>query len=61
MHSTHQFFLTRRSVYVLVLNAREDEKANRLHYWLRLIRTYAPHTDHRRRQQNRRQLVIYTR
>ncbi len=43
MHSTHQFFLTRRSVYVLVLNAREDEKANRLHYWLRLIRTYAPH------------------
>lgn len=27
MHATHQFFLTERSVYVLVLDSRKDEKA----------------------------------
>lgn len=32
MHATHQFFLSRRCIYVLVLNSRTDEKAE---YWLK--------------------------
>jgi internalin A len=32
MHATHQFFLSRRCVYVLVLNSRTDDKAE---YWLK--------------------------
>lgn len=32
-HSTHQFFLTRRSVYVLVANCRNEDTD--FHYWLR--------------------------
>jgi internalin A len=39
MHATHQFFLTERSLYLLVMNNREDELANRLEYWLKLIET----------------------
>ncbi|MCI5193586.1 MAG: hypothetical protein D3915_10755 [Candidatus Electrothrix sp. AU1_5] len=37
MHATHQFFLSRRSLYVLVLNARQDHKAD---YWLRYIEIF---------------------
>jgi internalin A len=37
MHATHQFFLTRRSLYLVVLDARGDEAANRLEYWLKII------------------------
>ena len=40
MHSTHQFFLTARSVYVLVLDSRQDERASRVEYWLRLIESF---------------------
>ena len=40
MHSTHQFFLTARSVYVLVLDSRQDERASRVEYWLRLIQSF---------------------
>ena len=32
MHATHQFFLSKRCVYVLVLNSRTDDKAE---YWLK--------------------------
>ena len=39
MHATHQFFLTERSLYLLVMNNRKDELANRLEYWLKLIET----------------------
>ena len=38
-HATHQFFLTERSLYLLVMNNREEELANRLEYWLKLIET----------------------
>lgn len=38
MHSTHQFFLTKRTIYILVLDSRKDEKSE---YWLKLIRSYA--------------------
>jgi internalin A len=40
MHATHQFFLTARSLYLLVLSRRQggyDEEAD---YWLRLIRAF---------------------
>ena len=41
MHATHQFFLTKRSVYLLVLDARQDERANRVEYWLKIIASVA--------------------
>jgi internalin A len=40
-HATHQFFLTHRSLYLLVLDATKDEAANRLNYWLRHIQSFA--------------------
>lgn len=39
-HATHQFFLSARSVYVLVLTAREDSQREDAEYWLRLIRAF---------------------
>jgi internalin A len=38
MHATHQFFLTKRSLYLLVLDARKGEQEGNLHYWLGLLR-----------------------
>jgi internalin A len=40
MHATHQFFLTKRSLYLLVLNAREGEQDGNVEYWLRLIQSF---------------------
>ena len=40
MHATHQFFLTKRSIYVLVLDARLGEEENRLEYWLKIIQSF---------------------
>jgi internalin A len=40
MHATHQFFLTKRSLYLLVINARENEQQNRLEYWLKIIQSF---------------------
>jgi|GEM_PF-285658 len=40
MHATHQFFLTKRTLYVLVLDSRYSEAENRLDYWLTLIRSF---------------------
>ena len=37
MHATHQFFLSQRSVYVLVLDARKEEAAE---YWLKHIESF---------------------
>lgn len=34
-HSTHQFFLTKRSLYVLVIDSRKEQY--HLDYWLRLV------------------------
>jgi internalin A len=39
-HSTHQFFFTNRSVYILVLTGREDSQDRDSDYWLRLIRSF---------------------
>lgn len=41
MHATHQFFLSARSLYILVLDSRQGEVQNRLDYWLRIIDTYS--------------------
>jgi internalin A len=40
MHATHQFFLTKRSLYLLVLDARVDERQNELEYWLKIIQSF---------------------
>lgn len=40
MHATHQFFLTKRSLYLLVCNARNTESDNKLDYWLKMIRSF---------------------
>ncbi|MGB2985667.1 MAG: COR domain-containing protein [Phycisphaerae bacterium] len=40
MHATHQFFLTRRSLYILVLDARKGENESNIHYWLKIIQSY---------------------
>jgi hypothetical protein len=37
MHATHQFFLTKRSLYLLVLDARLGDEENRIEYWLKII------------------------
>lgn len=40
MHATHQFFLTKRSLYLLVLDSRIGEEENRIEYWLKLIQSF---------------------
>ena len=40
MHATHQFFLTKRSLYLLVLDSRISQEENRLEYWLKIIRSF---------------------
>ncbi len=41
-HATHQFFLTKRSVYLVVWNARLGVEQGRLNYWLDTIKALAP-------------------
>ena len=40
-HSTHQFFLTKRSIYLLVWDAFAEREYGRLDYWLRTIQSLA--------------------
>jgi len=40
MHATHQFFLTARSLYLLVLNRRTGGYDREADYWFRLIRAF---------------------
>lgn len=37
-HATHQFFLTKRSVYILVTESRKEDKHEDFYYWLNIIR-----------------------
>ena len=39
-HATHQFFLTKRSVYLLVWNARKTKDYEHIHYWLHTIEAF---------------------
>ncbi|MBI3914424.1 MAG: leucine-rich repeat domain-containing protein, partial [Chloroflexi bacterium] len=41
-HATHQFFLTNRSLFLLVWNARHGFEQGRLYYWLDAIQALAP-------------------
>jgi internalin A len=40
MHATHQFFLTKRALYLMVLSCRQDEVQNRIEYWLKIIQSF---------------------
>ncbi|MBN2116291.1 MAG: leucine-rich repeat domain-containing protein [Anaerolineales bacterium] len=40
MHATHQFFLTKRSIYLLVLDSRLSQEENRVEYWLKIIQSF---------------------
>lgn len=40
MHATHQFFLTERSLYLVVLNGRQGREDADAEYWLRLIESF---------------------
>jgi GTPase SAR1 family protein len=39
-HATHQFFLTKRSVYLLVWNARKSQDFEHIYYWLHTIEAF---------------------
>ena len=41
MHATHQFFLTKRSLYILVLDCRLTQEENRVEYWLKIIQSFS--------------------
>ncbi|NVM57338.1 MAG: leucine-rich repeat domain-containing protein, partial [Desulfobacterales bacterium] len=41
-HTTHQFFMTKRSLYLLVWNARLDTDQARLDHWIEKIKALAP-------------------
>lgn len=41
-HATHQFFLTNRSLFLVVWNARMGYEQGRLYYWLDMIQALAP-------------------
>jgi internalin A len=40
MHATHQFFLTERSLYLLVLSGREGVEDADAEYWLKLVQSF---------------------
>jgi small GTP-binding protein len=39
-HQTHQFFLTKRSFYLVVIDSRRGKDESRLEYWLKTAETY---------------------
>jgi internalin A len=39
-HATHQFFLTERSLYLVVLNDRAGAEDDDAEYWLKFVKTY---------------------
>jgi internalin A len=39
-HATHMFFLTQRAVYVVVADARQNDRQNNLDYWLQMARSF---------------------
>ena len=40
MHGTHQFFLTKRSVYVVMVDGRDGRYQREAEYWLKLVRAF---------------------
>lgn len=41
MHSMHRFFLTDRTLYVIVINARDNTQDERAEYWLNNVKNFA--------------------
>jgi internalin A len=41
-HATHQFFLTKRSLYLVVWNTRTGDEQSKLDFWLKTISIHAP-------------------
>ena len=41
MHSMHRLFLTNRTLYVVVTNARDNKANEQAWYWIRNIRSFA--------------------
>ncbi len=41
MHATHQFFLTKRSIYLIALDTRLTSEENRIEYWLKIIQSFS--------------------
>lgn len=42
LHAMHEFFLSARCLYLVVLNQRDDSASRDAAYWLQVIRTHAP-------------------
>ena len=42
LHSMHRMFLSKRTVYVIVLNTRNDNQDAQADFWLRYVEAYAP-------------------
>lgn len=42
LHSMHRMFLTERSLYLIVLNARYDELQSEAEKWLKIVESFAP-------------------
>ena len=42
LHSMHRMFLTDRTLYVVIINARDDTQDDRARYWLHNIKSFAP-------------------
>ena len=42
MHATHQFFLTSRSLYLIVLSGRAGSADTDADYWLRIVSSFGP-------------------
>jgi internalin A len=40
MHGTHQFFLTRRAIYIVMVDGRDDRSQREAEYWLKLVRAF---------------------
>jgi internalin A len=40
MHATHQFFLTERALYIVVINCRAGQEDREIEYWLRLVTSF---------------------
>lgn len=41
MHSMHRFFLTDRTLYIIVINARDNTQDERAKYWLNNVKNFA--------------------
>lgn len=42
LHSMHRIFLTKRTMYVILINARDDTQGDRARYWLHNVKSFAP-------------------